>query len=107
MDGVKNRTEYLNYRLWCSSWDIGGYESSECKMGQIPLCEGRVSDLPGFGDLEIVDIAAERILLKRYEGEVALYRGQTLTLCSEIDGYEDHDGVTWGGDNYTLNITWS
>lgn len=106
MDRVKRGADYLSYKLWSSSWDIGGHESSECKQGQILLCLGKVGSLPGFGDLEIVDIASERILLKRYEGEVVLYRGQSLTLHSEIDGYEDHEGVTWGGDNYTLTLTW-
>lgn len=96
----------LSYKLWCNSWDIGGKDNSECTVGEIPLQLGSAGELPGFYDLKIVDVSPERVFLKSTTDEAELHPGETITLSSEIDGYEDHDGVLWGGDNYTLHLTW-
>ncbi len=94
----------LQYKWSCNEWDIGGKDSTETLEGRLDVAVGTKVDLYGFRDITITSISQQALFLS--DGTV-VKRGTSESINRTIDGYEDHDGVLWGGEELTLKLTYN
>jgi hypothetical protein len=63
--------------------------------------------IEGFRSVSIEKICSNAIVFKEYGGDVKILTpGESVRFENSIDGYEDHDGCVWDGDDYVMTITW-
>lgn len=101
-----NEIKELRYEWHCNSWDIGGKDEDTRREGTIDAVIGETEFIEGFGKLNISSISEESITIESFNSIEYLTPGSFVSFRSEVDGYEDHDGVLWNGDTYYMNIYW-
>lgn len=87
-------------------WSIGGSGDTERKEWDWEAREGDCG-CSGFYSLKLEKITDSYAVFSNGGGKPqVLTPGSYISFSESIDGYEDHDGVTWNGDDYGLCISW-
>lgn len=95
----------LNFYWHHNSWSMGGRDDNESKKWDAEAKLGDL-DVQGFHGLKIEEITRDAIKISRYDNVKTLLKGECIGFSNSIDGYEDHEGCVWNGDDYDLTISW-
>ena len=64
-------------------------------------------DIQGFHSVHIEEVRRNLITFKNYGSYMkVLTPGESIHFSNSIDGYEDHEGCVWNGDDYSITISW-
>ncbi|MBQ2779204.1 MAG: hypothetical protein IJF46_05465 [Bacteroidaceae bacterium] len=96
----------LRYHWHCNSWNIGGRDDDTSYDGTIKAIVGECEPIEGFPRLRIESIDESEITISFIGERQKLTPGSVIQFNNRVDGHEDHDGVLWNGDNYSLRIYW-
>lgn len=102
----KRLPAYLEYRWSCYTWDIGGTNETRSEQGEFELKLGPARSFEGFGELSICEITPQRIVVRNGHRSGEVTPNSPLVFSYEDEGIEDHEGILWGSDEYTLRIAW-
>ncbi|UKK48958.1 hypothetical protein L6475_03045 [Prevotella sp. E9-3] len=87
-------------------WSMGGGSKVERKKFDIEAKVGEL-DIQGFRSVRIEEIRPNAIVFKEYDcPSRILTPGESIHFSNSIDGYEDHDGCVWDGDDYDMTVSW-
>ena len=89
-----------------NEWTMSGGGKTRHDSYTIEATVGRMT-IEGFRSVSIEKICSNAIVFKEYGGDVKILTpGDSVRFENSIDGYEDHDGCVWDGDDYVMTITW-
>lgn len=95
----------LHFSWHHSHWSMSGSDDSERKKWDAEAKLGDL-DVQGFHGLKIEEITRDAIKISKYDNVKTLLKGECIGFSNSIDGYEDHEGCVWDGDDYDLTIFW-
>ena len=95
----------LHVKSGHKSWTV--YSDGDWKYTEedIVAKRGRLN-LDGFWGYEITSIKRDCITIEYYDNKYEVRPDQPLHLYKEIEGREYSDGCVYGGDDYSLELTW-
>lgn len=104
---------YINIRLSICEWDIGGksdttsynenYEITE--VGEVLYANKRETKRYAF---KVLAISSDEIVLdcECPPAIIHLRKGEPYSHCYSFEGYEDHDGCVWNGEDENIYVVW-
>lgn len=95
----------LHFKWFHNEWSMGGRDDNEDKKWNTEAKPGKL-EIQGFYGIKIESIGQDEIFFADYDRIISLKKGEEIHFHNSIDGYEDHDGCVWDGDEYDLIISW-
>lgn len=104
---------HIHIKLTVSEWDIGGKSDSslyelDCPSVQVGQKLVVRPSEPNRYSFLVKDVSPTEVVLdcECPPAIIRLHKGEPYTSSHSFDGYEDHDGCVWNGEDEYLSIIW-